>query len=157
MREAARAPDKGFRRRPTKYRSAVAGPPRSEDRWGDRVDITTVAVACIVGFGLLVFFTWLTLSLTNYQTFKVGVVPPKEFVVRDLDAYATAPKVGWDWWAFFLGPIWFFAEGIWTHAIVLLLIAVLSGGVLLPFVMVYSAAKGREVLEDRRIAKDSVY
>ena len=116
-----------------------------------------MAVACIVGFGLLVFFTWLTLSLTNYQTFKVGVVPPKEFVVRDLDAYATAPKVGWDWWAFFLGPIWFFAEGIWTHAIVLLLIAVLSGGVLLPFVMVYSAAKGREVLEDRRIAKDSVY
>lgn len=121
------------------------------------MDITTVVVVVILAFGVLVFFTWLTLSLSHYQTFKVGVVPPKDAVERDLGAYSTARKVGWDWWAFFLGPIWFFAEGIWTHAIILLLLAVLSGGVLLPFVMVYSAVKGREVLEDRRIAKDSVY
>jgi len=121
------------------------------------VNLMTHVVVTLMLFGLLVLFIWLTQALTHYQAFKVGVVPPKEFVARDLAQHVNPPKIGWDWWAFFLGPIWFLAEGIWTHALILILLAVLSGGVLLPFVMVYSAAKGREVLEDRRIAKDSVY
>lgn len=121
------------------------------------MDITTVVVVGLILFGLLVVFVWLGQAVSHYQTLKVGVVPPKEFVARDLAQHVSPPKITWDWWAFFLGPIWFLFEGIWTHALILVLLAVLSGGVLLPFVMVYSAAKGREVLEDRRIAKDSVY
>ena len=78
-------------------------------------------------------------------------------VARDVLGHRTPPKLGWNWWAFFLGPIWFVAEGIWFHAIILILLIALSGGVLLPFAMVYSAVKSREILEDRRIARHTFY
>ena len=121
-----------------------------------RVEASAIATFGLILFGLLVFFIWLTQALSHYQPLRVGA-SPTEFVARDVLGHVTPPKLGWNWWAFFLGPVWFIAEGIWFHGIILLLLATLSGGVLLPFVMVYSAMKSRETLEDRRIARHTFY
>jgi len=121
------------------------------------VEASAVAVFAIILFGLLVFFVWLTQALSHYQPLRVGTASPAEFVAQDVPGHHTPPKLGWNWWAFFLGPVWFVAEGIWFHAIILMLLIGLSGGVLLPFAMVYSAMKSREVLEDRRLARHTFY
>jgi len=120
------------------------------------VAAATIVTEVLILFGLLVFFVWLTQALSHYQALKVGP-SPKEFVARDLAGHVTPAKLGWDWWAFFLGPIWFFAEGLWVQGLILVMLIGFSAGVLLPFAMVYAALKSRETLEDRRIAKHSFY
>jgi hypothetical protein len=123
---------------------------------GDQVEPTARIVFVLILFGLLVLFMWLTRALAAYQPLKVGVSPPA-FVERDLRSHRTPPKLGWNWWAFFLGPIWYIAEGLWVHAIILILLIGLSGGILLPFTMIYSGAKATETLEDSRLARHSFY
>jgi len=120
------------------------------------VALTGGIVFLLVLFGLLVFFVWLTRALSAYQPLKVGPVP-SVYVERDLHLYTTPPKLGWNWWAFFLGPIWFLAEGLWIYAIILTLLVGLSGGILLPFAMLYSGAKATEALVDFRLARHSFY
>lgn len=118
--------------------------------------LTGGIVFILVLFGLLTFFVWLTRALPAHQPLKVGA-SPAVFVGRDLGHRATPPKLGWNWWAFFLGPIWFLAEGLWAHAIILILLIGLSGGILLPFAMLYSGAKANETLTDFRLARHSFY
>ena len=120
------------------------------------MESTAVATAVLILIGLLAFFISLTQALSHYQALKVGP-SPKESVARDLAGHVTPVKLGWNWWAFFLGPCWFIAEGLWVQGLILILIIGLSGGVLLPFAMVYAAAKSRETLEDRRLSKHSFY
>ncbi len=115
----------------------------------------SIIFLCIL-FGLLVFFVWLTRALSAYQPLKIGPTPGV-FVERDLRRSTTPPKLGWNWWAFFLGPVWFLAEGLWMHAIILILLIGLSGGILLPFTMLYSGAKANETLVDFRLARLSFY
>ena len=120
------------------------------------MDLTAKIVLVIMLFGLLVVFIWLTRTLPSYQPLKVGP-PPPIFVERDLSGHITPPKLGWNWWAFFLGPIWYLAEGLWVHAIILTLLIGLSGGILWPFAAVYAAAKANETLVDFRLARHSFY
>ena len=120
------------------------------------VDLTAGIVFVLIVIGLLTFFIWLTRTLPSYQPLKVGP-PPPIFVERDLSGRITPPKLGWNWWAFFLGPIWYLAEGLWVYAIILVLLVGLSGGILLPFAMIYAGAKANEALADARLARHSVY
>ncbi len=120
------------------------------------MELTATIVFVLILFGLLVFFVWLTRALTAYQPLRVGA-SPAVFVGRDLGRRQTPPKLGWNWWAFVLGPVWFVAEGLWVHGIILLTLVGLSGGILLPFVMLYSGAKANETLQDFRLAKHSFY
>jgi hypothetical protein len=120
------------------------------------MDITSAIVFVLIIIGLLTFFLWLTRTLPSSQPLKVGP-PPPVYVERDLSHHVTPPKLGWNWWAFFLGPFWYLAEGLWAHAIILVLLVGLSAGILLPFVMLYAGAKANETLEDARLARHSVY
>lgn len=120
------------------------------------MDITAKIVFIAIVVGLLTFFIWLTRTLAREQPLKIGP-SPAVFVERDLARRRTAPKLGWNWWAFFLGPLWFLAEGLWVHALILTLLIGLSAGLLLPFTMLYSATKAAEILEDARLARHSFY
>lgn len=120
------------------------------------MDLTAKIVLLIMLFGLLVVFIWYARSRPAYAPVRVGSVPP-QFVEEDLQQFHTPPKLGWNWWAFFLGPIWYIAEGLWVHAIILILLIGLSGGILWPFAAVYAGAKANETLVDFRLARDSFY
>ncbi len=67
------------------------------------------------------------------------------------------PRLKWNWWALLFGPFWYVGQGLWIHAIILLAIIVLSGGLLLPFVWLYAALKANEDLLEFRIARRSFY
>ncbi len=118
--------------------------------------LTGTVVFILVLFGLLVFFVWLARALPAHQPIKVGA-SPAVFVEQDLAHRTTPPKLGWNWWAFFLGPLWFLFEGLWIHTIILVILIGLSGGILLPFTMIYSGAKANETLVDFRLARHSFY
>lgn len=118
--------------------------------------LTGSIVLILIVLGVLVLFAWIARTVPAYQPVKIGP-SPAPFVANDLERRVTPPKLGWNWWAFFLGPIWFLFEGFWVQAIILLLLIGLSGGILLPFVMVYSGAKANETLVDFRLARHSFY
>jgi Protein of unknown function (DUF2628) len=121
------------------------------------MDVTAKIVLVIMLFGLLVVFVWYARSRAAYAPVRVGP-RPGQFVEEDLTHYRrTPPKLGWNWWAFFLGPIWYLAEGLWVHAIILTLLIGLSGGILWPFAAVYAGAKANETLYDFRLARDTFY
>jgi len=67
------------------------------------------------------------------------------------------PRLRVNWWALVLGPFWYLAEGMWVHASILLTIAFLSGGILIPFVWLYAGLKADEDLLDTRIMRKSYY
>lgn len=67
------------------------------------------------------------------------------------------PRLGWNWFALILGPFWYLAMGMWVYGFLLLSIAFLSGGLLLPFVWLYAGLKANEDLLDFRIARRSFY
>lgn len=62
-----------------------------------------------------------------------------------------------NWVALILGPFWYFATGLWVHGFILLSVAFLSGGLLLPFVWLYCGLKADEDLLDARIMRKSYY
>lgn len=121
------------------------------------MDLTSAVVFLLILFGLLVLFIWLARSRPAYQPVRVGVTSPAEFVETDLSHHRTPPKLGWNWWAFGLGPIWFLAEGMWAYAIILALLIGLSAGILLPFTMLYAGAKANEALADFRLVRHNFY
>jgi hypothetical protein len=120
------------------------------------MDLTAKIVLVIVLFGLFVFFYWYASSRPAYAPVRVGS-SPAAFVEADLARSAAPPKLGWNWWAFFLCPIWYVAEGLWAHAIILTLLIGMSGGILWPFAAVYAGAKANETLIDFRLARHSFY
>jgi hypothetical protein len=120
------------------------------------MDITGTVVLILILVGLLTFFIWVTQALAHTQPLKIGP-SPSVFVEQDLARRRTPPKLGWNWWAFFLGPLWFLAEGLWVQALILITLLGLSAGILLPFIMLYSGAKAAETLEDARLARHSFY
>lgn len=123
---------------------------------GCGMPVTPFIVFLLILGGLLAFFIWLTRALSHTQPLKVGA-SPAIFVERDLRTRRTPPKLGWNWWAFFLGPVWYLSEGLWVYASILITLLWLSGGILLPFVMIYSGTKANETLEDFRLARHSIY
>ena len=117
---------------------------------------TTTIVLILIMIGLLTLAIWLARALASYPrdpaAHGLGAV-----VERDLSDRVTPPKLGWNWGAFFLGPMWYLFEGLWVYTVILTCLLMLSGGILLPFVMVYSGLKANETLEDARLAHHSVY
>lgn len=118
--------------------------------------ITDRIVLIIIGFGLVVTAIWFWRALAGYPR-EPGASSPAAAVERDLTDRTTPAKVGWNWGAFFLGPLWYFGQGLWVYAIILVILIMLSGGILLPFVMLYSGAKANETLDDEHLARHSVY
>jgi hypothetical protein len=66
-------------------------------------------------------------------------------------------KLGWNWAALILGPIWYFLQGLWVHGVVLASLVFLSGGLLAPLVWRYAGLKADEDLLEFRIAGKGVY
>ena len=118
--------------------------------------ITELIVLTIIVFGTIVTLVWLKRALSSYPH-DPALFAPGVLVERDLSHHSTPPKLGWNWGAFFLGPVWYFGHGLWVHAVFLTILILLSGGILLPFVMLYSALKANETLEDARLARHSAY
>ena len=67
------------------------------------------------------------------------------------------PKLGWNWAAAVLGPLWYFHQGLWVHGALLLGLAFATGGLLIPLVWLYAALKADEDLLEFTIARKSVY
>jgi hypothetical protein len=118
--------------------------------------ITERIVLSIIAFGVIVGLIWLNRVLASYP-YDPSLSSRAAQVERDLSRHSTPPKLGWNWGAFFLGPVWYFFHGLWVHAVILTILIVLSGGILLPFVMLYGGLKANETLEDARLARHSVY
>jgi len=123
---------------------------------GPGMGVTGFIVFALLGVGAAVVVIWLSYALVAYGR---GQTPPTpaQTVEQDLEDRSTPRKLEWNWAAFFLGPLWFLARGLWVHTFILTSLLALSGGILLPFVLLYSALKGNETLEDFRLAKLSVY
>ena len=66
-------------------------------------------------------------------------------------------RLSLNWAALILGPIWYFAQGLWVHGVVLASLAFLSGGLLVPLVWLYAGLKANEDVLEFRIAQHSVY
>jgi len=117
---------------------------------------TTTIVLILIIIGLLALAVWLAQAAAAYPRVPAAHGPGAA-VERDLGGRATPPKLGWNWGAFFLGPVWYLLQGLWTYTIIFTFMLMLSGGILLPFVMVYAGLKANETLEDARLARHSVY
>ena len=63
------------------------------------------------------------------------------------------PRLQVNWLALVLGPLWYFLVGLWVHGSILLTLAFLSGGILVPFVWIYAALKANEDLLDARVMR----
>jgi hypothetical protein len=67
------------------------------------------------------------------------------------------PRLSLNWLALILGPLWYFAVGLWVHGSIMLAIAFMSGGLLAPLVWLYAGLKANEDLLEARLARRSVY
>ena len=118
--------------------------------------MTGTIILILIIFGLLTLLIWLWRALATYPQDPAAQTPAAA-VERDLAARATPGKLGWNWGAFFLGPIWYLLEGLWVYTFILAVLILLSGGILLPFVMLYSGLKANETLADKQLARHTVY
>lgn len=116
--------------------------------------ITERVVLSLIAIGVIATLIWLKRALASYPQ-DPALFSPAAQVERDLRHRSTPPKLSWNWGAFFLGPVWFLFHGLWVHAVILTVLILLSGGILLPFVMLYSGLKANETLEDARLARHS--
>ena len=79
---------------------------------------TTTIVLILIMIGLLTLAIWLARALASYPR-DPAAHGPGAVVERDLSGRATPPKLGWNWGAFFLGPIWYLFQGLWVYTIIL--------------------------------------
>jgi hypothetical protein len=62
---------------------------------------------------------------------------------------------GWNWGAFFLGPIWYFSKGLNKKAFCLLVICIVSFLFASPFIMFYSGFSANRDLFNRYFKEKS--
>jgi hypothetical protein len=118
--------------------------------------ITSQIVLAIITVGVLATLIWLKRALSAYPQ-DPALSSPAARVERDLSHRSTPPKLGWNWGAFFLGPLWYLGHGLWVYAVILTILLLLSGAILLPVVMLYGGLKANETLEDARLARYSLF
>ena len=75
--------------------------------------MTTTIIMLLIIFGLLTLLIWLWHALRTYPRDETAHTPASA-VEHDLETRVTPGKLGWNWGAFFLGPIWFFGQGLWV-------------------------------------------
>jgi Protein of unknown function (DUF2628) len=118
--------------------------------------VTETIVLIAILFGALVTVIWFVRAMSSYPQ-DPALATPAASVERDLSHYAPQPKLGWNWGAFFLGPIWYVLNGLWVYAVILSTLILLSGGILIPFVMLYGGLKSNETLQDARLAHHTLF
>ena len=57
-------------------------------------------------------------------------------------------KLDWDWKAFILGPIYYAMNGMWKHALVMVVVLFLGGFIMFIPIAVFSALRFQEDLQD---------
>lgn len=62
---------------------------------------------------------------------------------------------GWSWIAFFLGPIWYFNNGLFKKASFLLLVCIFSLFLALPFILIYCGVSARDDLYEFKLKEKS--
>jgi hypothetical protein len=77
---------------------------------------------------------------------------PADLIIRP-----APPRLALNWAALLLGPFWYLVQGLWVHAVILLSLVLVSGGLFIPLVWLYAALKADEDLLEFRIARKSVY
>ncbi|MBU0581009.1 MAG: DUF2628 domain-containing protein [Candidatus Margulisbacteria bacterium] len=63
---------------------------------------------------------------------------------------ATKNKIVWNWAAFLLGPLWYAIHGLWSPALIMLAVLIMSGFVLVLPIAIYC---GLRFDEDYQAAK----
>lgn len=101
--------------------------------------------------------TWRKAVAQTDEELSVPVLHPATGLEPDVTDRAAPPRLSWNWGAAMFGPFWYLYQGLWAHFCVLVTTAFLSGGLLLPFVWVYSAVKANEDLWEFRKARWSAY
>lgn len=81
----------------------------------------------------------------------------KEDPMRTLYHRPLPPRLQVNWLALILGPFWYFLRGMWVHGFILLTLAFLSAGLLVPLIWLYAGLKANEDLLDARIMRRSYY
>src|SRR6266849_3976996 len=64
----------------------------------------------------------------------------RAFAAFDARGGAFAPS--WDWGAFLFGGLWYFYRGLWGKGAVMLLLAVFTAGLAIPFAWTYAGVAG---------------
>jgi hypothetical protein len=118
--------------------------------------VTEWIVAGVIVFGAVVTAIWFARAAASYPR-DPALASPAALVERDLAHYAPQAKLGWNWGAFFLGPIWYLLNGLWVHAVILAILILLSGGILIPFVMLYGGLKANETRQDAQLARHTLF
>lgn len=136
-----------------------------------------IVLAAAAGVWLLDVPFWRAAAVVLVATFAflwTGYAPGRAarrirgFLARDValpargdppDLYyrPAPPQLRWNWTALILGPVWYLIQGLWVHAVILITLAFVSGGLLAPLVWLYAALKADEDLLEFRIARRNVY
>ncbi|MDR7427866.1 MAG: DUF2628 domain-containing protein [Armatimonadota bacterium] len=143
-------------------------------RWGVAALLVLLVVVLLGRLEVTFWRVFAALLVVLYAFLWVGYAPfrPARWVRRALsqevplparadpaDLYYQPPprRLGWNWAAAVLGPFWYLLRGLWVHAVILLSLVFVSGGLFIPLVWLYAALKADEDLQEFRIAGKSVY
>jgi hypothetical protein len=116
----------------------------------------------VMGIGLYLIWqivgpTWRKAVTQTDEELSVPVLNPTTGLKSDVTDRMPPPRLSWNWAAALSGPFWYLYHGLWAHFCVLATAAFLSGGLLLPFVWMYSALKANEDFWEFRKARWSAY
>jgi hypothetical protein len=98
-------------------------------------------------------FSWLRRILET----PMGIPLPARDKPGELYYRPYPRRLSLNWIAMILGPIYYTLVGLWTHASIMLILILLSGGLLAPLVWLYCGLKANEDVLEFRVARDSVY
>ena len=81
-----------------------------------------------------------TRKLDNFEAVLKG--DASESVGFRDERFTIGFRATWNWAAFFFGPLWYLAKGMWLKALVMVVVSIISSGVLAPFIWFYCAIVG---------------
>jgi hypothetical protein len=72
----------------------------------------------------------------------VAETPYYEQVFAKFDQLGGRFNTSWNWAAFLLSGLWYLAKGLWVKAILMVLVALVTGGFAVPFIWLYAGLAG---------------